>query len=65
MLLLIWVEEEEAGRAYNFENVGNDLVGRDMAIILEQISLWFVYVVEGWLIPSRSLVSSAMFEDLG
>ena len=50
---------------YNFENVGNDLVGRNMTIILEQISLYFAYVVEGRLVPSCGLVSSAMFEAMG
>jgi hypothetical protein len=36
-----------------------------MTIILEQISLCFAYVVEGRLIPSYGLDSSAMLEAMG
>lgn len=45
------------GLAYNFENVGDDSFGRDMTVVLEQISLSFIYAFEGWFIPSHGLVS--------
>jgi hypothetical protein len=48
------------GTAYDFEDVWDDLFGRDVAVVFEEVALGFSYGVEGWLVPSCALVSSSV-----
>jgi hypothetical protein len=48
--------------AYDFEDVGDNFGWRDVAVLFEKVSLGFSDAVKGRLIPSYTLVSSAVFE---